>query len=118
MPMCASSSQITPFILNVMTSHPHTESIAQSGLAILHNLIISRPAASDMDRLRLCVHFVLRCLNQFGDAEKVVAPAIVFLRYTAMVRIWPSRLRLMLLFVLKCARSERYLAHYVCPLFS
>jgi hypothetical protein len=79
--------QLPPFVLRVMEAHPTAADVVQSGLSIIHNLIISEPGPAVMALIRPCIPFTLRALRQFGDVEKVVAPAVVILQITSMVRL-------------------------------
>ncbi len=79
--------QLPPFVLRVMEAHPAAADVVQSGLSIIHNLIISEPGPAVMALIRPCIPFTLRALRQFGDVEKVVAPAVVVLQITSMVRL-------------------------------
>ena len=82
--------QLPPFVLRVMEAHPAAADVVQSGLSIIHNLIISEPGPAVMALIRPCSPFTLRALRQFGDVEKVVAPAVVVLQITSMVRLLPA----------------------------
>ena len=79
--------QLPPFVLRVMEAHPTAADVVQSGLSIIHNLIISEPGPAVMALIRPCIPFTLRALRQLGDVEKVVAPAVVILQITSMVRL-------------------------------